>query len=117
MGAKRQEWASRVQQWRQSGQTARDFARARGFNHNTLTHWAWRLGAGKRLPARSPARKQSPAREGRPGKQAAFIEIMSQTIADGRFELELAGGRVLRIPPRFDAESLVQLVRVLEAER
>ena len=107
MGAKRQEWASRVQQWRQSGQTARDFARARGFNHNTLTHWAWRLGAGKR----------SPAREGRPGKQAAFIEIMSQTIADGRFELELAGGRVLRIPPRFDAESLVQLVRVLEAER
>lgn len=113
MGANRQEWAARIQQWRQSGQTARDFARANGINHHTLTHWAWRLGASKAAAARKPKR----SRHHEPGKQPAFVEVMSESIADGRFELELCGGRRLRIPARFDAESLAQLLTVLETER
>jgi hypothetical protein len=42
--------------------------------------------------------------------------LESERPADGPgFELELSGGRRLRVPSRFDEESLVRLLRVVEA--
>jgi hypothetical protein len=38
---------------------------------------------------------------------------LSGGMVDDRFELELGGGRQLRIPPRFDAEALGRLLAVL----
>jgi transposase len=111
MGSTRQEWAERVGQWRRSGQTARDFARTHGFNHNTLTHWSWRLG---RSAAGASKRRKSGQRRALAGP-ASLVEVLREGIADGCFELELADGRRLRIPPRFDAESLGRLLGVLEA--
>jgi len=110
--ATRQEWAARIQQWRRSGQTARDFARAHGFNHNTLMHWSWRLGA----QSQSDAPRRAPRRRTR-SSQPTFVEILAQPVAEGCFELELAGGKRLRIPPRFEAKSLTLLLQVLEQQR
>jgi len=110
--ATRQEWTARIQQWRRSGQTARDFARAHGFNHNTLMHWSWRLAA--QSQADTPQRAQPQRRR---SAQPAFVEILTQPVAEGCFELELAGGKRLRIPPRFEARSLASILQVLEQQR
>jgi transposase len=111
MGTRRREWAIRVRQWRRSGLTAREFADSLGINRNTLTYWAWRL-------EREP---RTVAHEGRRGARrenaAAFVEVMTQGIADGCFELDLGGDRRLRIPPRFEPESLERLLALLESRR
>jgi hypothetical protein len=36
-------WFARVQEWKASGQTAREFAQGRDFNAATLGYWAYRL--------------------------------------------------------------------------
>jgi hypothetical protein len=42
------------------------------------------------------------------------VELVSDAVPDGRFELELAGGRRLRIPVGFEAEALERLLGVVE---
>ena len=111
MGTSRREWASRVRQWRRSGLTAREFAETLGINRNTLTHWAWRLDRERR-----PATPKRP-RRARAASPAAFVEVMTQGIADGCFELEMGGERRLRIPPGFESGALVRLLAVLEARQ
>ena len=39
----REIWVERVARWRESGQTALDYAAAHGMNADRLRHWAWRL--------------------------------------------------------------------------
>jgi hypothetical protein len=39
----REIWVKRVARWRESGQTALDFAAAYGLNADRLRHWGWRL--------------------------------------------------------------------------
>jgi hypothetical protein len=45
------------------------------------------------------------------------VELVSDAVADGRFELELAGGHRLRIPVGFEAEALERLLGVVERGR
>ena len=111
MGTSRTQWASRVRQWRRSGLTAREFADSLGINRNTLTHWAWRLD-----------REPGPATGGRPRRSppqasASLVEVMTQGIADGCFELDLGGAHRLRIPPGFESAALERLLAVLGARR
>lgn len=113
MRTKRREWARRVRRWRRSELTAREFSASIGVKPGTLTYWAWRLGR-EAKPA-SEDRKTS----GRCQRRAptTFVELLSEGVADGRFELELAGGRRLRIPVRFEAEALERLLGVVERGR
>jgi hypothetical protein len=39
----REIWVKRVARWRESGQTAPDFAAAHGLSVDRLRHWGWRL--------------------------------------------------------------------------
>lgn len=39
----REVWAKRVERWRESGLTAKEYAAEVGLNPNTLTHWGSRL--------------------------------------------------------------------------
>lgn len=113
MRTRREEWAQHVGRWRRSGQTAREFASSIGVNPSTLSYWAWRLG--REAGGRQAARKRSvPSKRTAP---TSFVEILGEAIPDGRFELELAGGRRLRIPSRFDRDTLEQLLAVLEDRR
>jgi transposase-like protein len=36
-------WRARIQEWEQSGMTAREFARRHGFHENTLSSWKRKL--------------------------------------------------------------------------
>jgi transposase-like protein len=120
----REVWAKRVERWRDSGLTLKEFAAEVGVNANTLAGWRWRLGGGRRtgeLPRSTPA-------------GAAFIEIVAAPV-EGKerstpelepristavsevepIELILRGGQRIRVPARFDATALRRLVDALEA--
>jgi len=112
-------WAKRVERWKDSGLTVKEFASEIGVNANTLSHWNWRLGkesgsAPRKKPARVPARKpvRKPAVD-----PVQFIEVTPPPVApsDARFEIELRHGRRLFVPACFDADALGRLVDVLEA--
>jgi len=110
----RDEWAKRVERWRDSGLTTAEFAAELGINPHSLTYWAWTLKreasgkkrvwpkkSGKQAVARKPAVSSTP-----------FVEVKSHT-PRGQFELEIRGRR-LHIPDSFDAQQLRSLLAILE---
>lgn len=118
-GTNRKEWSRRVTQWRRSRLTATEFADTIGVNRHTLAYWAWRLkkeataggtaNGGKREAARNPRfANDSPG--------IALIELRGTTPQE-RIELELNGGRRLRIPNDFESDALQRLLAVVEGLR
>ena len=107
-------WARRVQRWRRSGQTTREFAASIGVKPTTLAYWAWRLKREAR-DAPPPAGGRAPAS----GVASAppFVEVLVDGPAPGGFVLELGDGRRLRIPAGFEAAALTRLLAVLEGAR
>jgi transposase-like protein len=95
-------WRSLIAAQEQSGESVARFAERRGLNSATLYWWRSRL--------RSREREQP---------EFVPIEIFgaerpAAAAIDGVFELELAGGRRLRVPPRFDADELARLIVAVE---
>jgi hypothetical protein len=114
----REEWAKRVERWRDSGLTTAEFAAEVGINAKTLTYWAWTLkreatGAKRVWPAKK--KRSGPAPAAASAKvRAPFVEVSSQVGGQARFELEVRGRR-LHIPQAFDAQQLRSLLQVLES--
>ena len=121
----REEWAKRVERWRDSGLSCAEFAAEVGINPRTLTYWKWLLGKEARGEKRAwPSRKGRRSRsrpaavEGAtpsPASVVAGLVEVHATPRDARFELELGAGRRLRVPASFDATELRRLLDVLEA--
>jgi hypothetical protein len=118
----REVWEKRVARWRESGLTAKEFALELGVNANTLGHWAWRLGQGEADRTTEPKRARPKASP----PSVAFVEVIPASPRDEQtrrapvqagapFELVLGGGRTLRVPADFEAESLRRLLTLLEA--
>jgi hypothetical protein len=109
----REEWAKRVERWRDSGLTTAEFAAELGINPKTLTYWAWTLkreASGKKRVW--PAKKRPVAAAPSP-MGPAFVELPRQGTT-ARFELEVRGRR-LHIPTAFDAQQLRALLEILES--
>jgi transposase-like protein len=110
----REEWAKRVERWRDSGLTTAEFAAELGINAHSLTYWAWTLkreaGGQKRVWAKKP-RTQVVAQNGA-ASSTPFVEVKSHT-SRAQFELEIRGRR-LHIPESFDAQQLRTLLQILE---
>jgi transposase-like protein len=103
-------WAKRVERWRASGLTAREFAAEIGVNAHTLNHWRWRLGQDQRAPT---ARARIPR-----SREAAFVEVIAggeAAAADELIEIIVRDGMRIRVPVRFDADVLRRVVAVVEA--
>ena len=98
----REKWAERVARWKASGQTATQFQAKTGIRAGSLRYWQWRL-----------------RKERQPQRARAFIEVAPATIlpaaAPESLEVVLSRGLRLRVPPRFDADAVRQLVDALEA--
>jgi hypothetical protein len=118
----REEWAKRVERWRDSGLPCAEFAAELGINPRTLTYWKYILGKEARGEKRTWGRRggegRSEAVRGRRAEVAAspasFIEVQAVTRVS-QFELELRGGRRLSVSRDFDASALRRLLEVLEA--
>jgi|SRR5215831_10758725 len=108
----REVWTKRVERWRDSGLTAKEFAAETGLNPGTLTYWKWRL--------RAVGSVEEPARSAAGGP--CFVEIAPSAIAGAPsksaepepIEVVLREGLRIRIPARFDAAALGRLLAVLE---
>lgn len=90
------QWAERVRRWRESGLTAREYARREQLNARTLGWWSSRL---KRKTL----------------TRAAFVEVKTAAPPEeGRIEIVLLGEVRIRVTGAFDAEVLRRVVTALE---
>jgi hypothetical protein len=98
---KREDWPSLLAQWEAGGESPAEFASRMGVHPRTLGRWkrALEKGVDRLERARTPR----------------IVEVRSVGLpADHRFEVRLAGGRSVGVPPSFDGEALGRLLRVLE---
>jgi len=132
---KRELWTKRVERWRDSDLSAKEFAAEIGVNPLTLAHWKWRLGAERRGKLRRSSKKPSPP-------TPAFVEVApvavaqalttprpSKTVAVSRpskkvetltahepLEVVLLNGLRVRVPVQFEALALQRVVAVLQGQ-
>ncbi len=97
--ATRDRWREHVEQWTSSGLKAAEYGNRAGVNPRTLSYWKWRLGRESRGGTTSSS-------------VASFVEVRPREAA--HFEVELRGGRRLRVPASFDEAALRRLVEFLE---
>ena len=83
-----------VEAWRSSGEGLARFARRHELTPNRLAWWARRLGA------------QEPVR-------FHAVRLVQRPESDSLIEIELAGGRRVRVPRGFEAEDLRRVLGVL----
>ena len=62
----RELWSKRVERWKDSGLSAREFAAEMGINPQTLSYWRWKLG---KNASKAPTRR----------RRGGFVEV----VADG----------------------------------
>ena len=114
----REIWAKRVERWKDSGLTAKEFAAETGINARTLTYWKWRLGKEAQQPdAPRPSRPKRDKRPKRPSLGPTFVEWSPPpgTVLSTALEVMVRSGAVVRVPVGFDAGTLRRVVTVLEA--
>lgn len=109
MAAKREgraegRWRALIREQEGTGLSVSEFARRRGVSVATLYWWRSQL-----------------CRRGGRGRATRLVAVevvgskaVDPSNGDRDFELELAGGRRLRVPSRFDAEALSRLIVVVE---
>lgn len=104
-------WRQQVRQWRGSGLTIRAFCRQQGLSEASF--YAWRRTLAQRDPqTRCRPRQQGHGRADRP---PAFVPVqVVPALPAASLEVVLSPGRVVRVPPGFDAATLRQLLALLE---
>lgn len=108
--ASRDEWRKRVERWKDSGLTAKEFAVETGLNAGTLQFWRYKLKKGEVAP--DPRRTTMP----RGPRPSSIVELAtSATASEPRFEVELKNGRRVRVPSTFDSSALKALLAILDA--
>jgi transposase len=121
----REVWGKRVERWRDSGLTAKEFADEIGVNANTLSYWKWRVGreSGVRDSAAGLPRSRPVARAR--AVQVPFVEVSSAPVSAAALreeecreaepiEIVAPSGLRVRVPARFDDGALT---RILQAVR
>jgi len=91
--ATREEWAERVQDWRQSGLTSSQYAAKKRLKAKTLLYWSSRLG--------------------REAAAGAFVEIGASLQASAGIEVVLENGVVVRVGESFDEAHLRRVVQAV----
>lgn len=109
MSERERYWRGVLEQWRSSGMSRAGFCRLRSINYHTLSQWKSRLEADRG----GSSRRNGSSRPGRPG----FVEVAVPAAAmpAATYEITLAGGRSLRVPPGFDESDVARLIAVVES--
>ena len=114
----RETWSKRVERWKDSGLTAKEFAAELGINAHSLTWWHWRLSSTRTSATKTRARTQRMASKVSSATPAplTFVEL-SAAVAVEPLEVVLPSSLRIRVPSGFDAEALRRLLEVLDAHR
>jgi hypothetical protein len=112
----REVWAKRVERWKESGLTAKEFATEVGISPRSLAWWKWRLSA-KTTKTLTTAAAEKPRRRSRkataPVTPLTFVE-MTSVVGSDPIEVVLTTGVRIRLPSNFEAASFERLLGVLE---
>jgi transposase len=108
--ANRSEWDERLKRWANSGRSIEAFAAREGIDPKRLKWWRWKL-----RPSSPPV--SAPAV---PGPRFVPVHVVDSPAgrADGGAPLEivLPNGRVVRVPPSFDAAALERVLAIASRE-
>lgn len=112
-------WAKRVERWRDSGLTLKEFAAEIGVNANTLAGWRWRLSSREAVAPGAERRAPAFLEIVAPVEEREVEEEGGATVAAARgvdpLEIVLRSGHRVRVPAAFDEVALRRVVAVLEA--
>jgi hypothetical protein len=110
--AKERFWRTMVRQWRHSGLAVGDFCEQRQLSEASF--YAWR----RTLVARDRAKRNNAdqASGAGPANPPLFVPVSVAVPATTALEVVLAGGCVVRVPAGFDADSLRQVLAVLQED-
>lgn len=100
-------WSERVEEWKASGRTAKEFAEGRDFKASTLVYWASCL--------RSGLGRAAPRRERRPRVRMVRV-VRTLPRPEKSIEVTVGSARVA-VRVGFDEALLRQVVKVLGDER
>jgi hypothetical protein len=114
----RETWSKRIERWKDSGLTAKEFAAELGINAHSLTWWRWRLSSTRTAATKTRVRTQRTASEVSSATPAplTFVEL-SAAVALEPLEVVLPSSLRIRVPSGFDAGALRRLLEVLDARR
>jgi len=106
--AKEAAWRKRLARHGKSGQSVRGWCRRHGVKE-TAFHW-WR-----RELARRDAEQPSSVRREKRAQGPSFMPVhLADEPGDGQIEIELTGGRRIRVTGTVNREMLTQVLNVLE---
>jgi hypothetical protein len=115
--ATREKWAKRVEQWRDSGLSAKEFAAKTGLNARSLVWWRWEFSKSDATPKpRRRQRSREAAAVAITKSTMQFVELMAPAARDG-LEVILPSTIRVCVRPGFDAATLGRLLDVLEQRR
>ncbi len=95
-----QRWRLRLEQWRESGQPAKQFCQERGLSVNSL--YSWR----RELRRRDGQSKSSGAKAAAANR---FVQLQVEP-APACVEIELGPAPVIRIPASLDEEAMTRVI-------
>jgi hypothetical protein len=101
MKSTKNEWAARVEAWKMSGVSVREYAEREGLKPRSLQWWSWKLRSKASAPRRTRARR------------VGFVELQASPAAAAEresVELTFPSGHVLRIPIGMDEDTMMSLV-------
>jgi transposase len=105
---KERAWRRRIAAWQKSGLTVRAFCRAHFLSEASFHSW-------KRTVARRDQEQGS--RRGPNNEPAAFVPVQMMGLGSSAAAIEIVvgAGRLLRVSPGFDRQTLIDVLAVLEA--
>ena len=124
--AKERLWRRLFQLWHRSDQTIRDFCGQHHVSEASFFAWRRTIAERDRQSVRSRRTSTKPAssthsarqRQGHAKAEPAFVPLrVVHPVSNAAFEVVLKNGRVVRVPAPFDADTLRQLLAILEEER
>jgi hypothetical protein len=105
----REVWAKRVERWKSSELTAKEFAAEIGVNDRTLAHWKWILG--REASARSPTRGHRDRRAA--VKFTEFAVEPTALVSGSPIEIVVDRDLVIRVDRQFDEDTLRRVLGVV----
>ncbi|HMI82539.1 MAG TPA: hypothetical protein VK550_00530 [Polyangiaceae bacterium] len=111
-------WRERVERWKASGLTGKEFAAKEDLSPRSLSWWGWRLRRATEAPAAQAKRRV--ARRKRRTKRLSFVPVVvgkaRRSEAPVIIEIVLSSNLRVRVPAGIDATALLRVVRILGAE-
>jgi hypothetical protein len=111
----REEWSKRIERWKDSGLSAKEFGHETGISPRSLAWWRWQLGRNAKEPTLAePTRRRTRKPKSAPSvSPMTFVEVSAPSAREP-LEVVLASGRRIRVPSSFDAPTLERLLVILE---